>query len=114
MTALLVALAGGVGSVLRFAANRLVPARGAMPWPTLLVNVTGSFALGALVGASAANQVLTVVGIGLLGGFTTFSAASAEAAEAWHDGQRLRAVTLATVMLVVCVVAAAAGHAALS
>lgn len=53
------------------------------PWGTLSVNVIGSLAMGLLVGwlarFSDSNELLRLLlGVGLLGGFTTFSAFSAE------------------------------------
>lgn len=77
----LVALAGGVGAVLRFVAEALVTrsVRAPVPLGTFAVNVTGSFALGLLVATTAADSDLRLVlGTGLLGGYTTFSAASVE------------------------------------
>lgn len=77
-----VALAGGIGAVLRFVAEALVSrsVRAPVPLGTFAVNVTGSFALGLVVAATAADSDLRlVVGTGLLGGYTTFSAASVEA-----------------------------------
>jgi CrcB protein len=51
------------------------------PWGTLIVNVTGSFLMGALVAAlavrySVSNELRTFLAIGVLGGFTTFSSFS--------------------------------------
>ena len=43
------------------------------PLGTLVVNLTGSFALGVLVGASATHRVAFVLGTGFTGGYTTFS-----------------------------------------
>ena len=68
-----VALAAGLGAVLRYLVDRAVP-RGRLPWGTLLVNTTGSFALGVAV-AQASSDVLTV---GLLGGYTTLSTYAVE------------------------------------
>jgi len=82
---LLVALGGAMGSWLRFAAARLYGAS-AFPWATLTVNVAGSFAMGLLAGwlarhgpadgMGAGESWRLLLGIGLLGGFTTFSAFS--------------------------------------
>lgn len=63
-----VALAA-IGSVVRWQAGNLLNA--SFPVGTLLVNLLGAFALGALSGASP--DTLTVVGTGLLGSLTTFS-----------------------------------------
>ena len=79
-----VASGGAIGSLLRFAAGRALPtAPGAFPWTTLGINVLGSLALGALAGASwarpdASPALRAFLGIGLLGGFTTFSTFSVE------------------------------------
>ena len=52
-------------------------------WPTLSVNVLGSFAMGLLVGwlvqfASGSEDLRLLIGVGLLGGFTTFSSFALE------------------------------------
>lgn len=79
---LLVALGGAVGSLARYgvglAAARLLGL--AFPWGTLIVNVAGGLAMGALaarVGPEQENLRL-LLGVGALGGFTTFSAFSLE------------------------------------
>jgi CrcB protein len=78
-----VAAGGAIGSATRYAvgvaSERLVGAD--FPWGTLAVNVSGCFAMGilaALVGQNfLPNQNLKAfLGIGILGGFTTFSAYS--------------------------------------
>jgi len=71
----------GVG----LAAVRLAPGA-AWPWATLTVNVVGGFLMGLLVGwlalrAGAGQENIRVLGaVGVLGGFTTFSAFSLETA----------------------------------
>ncbi|HEY9323615.1 MAG TPA: CrcB family protein [Agromyces sp.] len=79
---LLAALAGGVGAGLRYVVDRLLtPARGMrFPWGILVVNVSGSFALGVItgLGAAIAPELSLVLGLGLLGGYTTFSTVSVE------------------------------------
>ena len=85
----LVALGGGAGAVLRYQAGRaltglLGPATVAsFPWATLVVNVVGSLAMGLLAGwlarhGAASETLRLLIGVGLLGGFTTFSAFSLE------------------------------------
>jgi CrcB protein len=84
-----VALGGAIGSVLRYQAGRamtlvLGPAAvTAFPWATLTVNIVGSLAMGLLAGFLARHgqggeQWRLFVGVGVLGGFTTFSAFSLE------------------------------------
>ena len=87
-----VALGGAVGATLRYALGiGLVRALGhtAFPLAILTANVLGSFLMGAFV-VAAARHGLTylspLVATGLLGGFTTFSAFSLEAATLWERG----------------------------
>lgn len=86
---LLVALGGGAGALLRYQLGRLTThVMGgqtvmAFPWATLAVNVIGSLAMGLLagflMGQAQPNEPLRLaIGVGLLGGFTTFSAFSLE------------------------------------
>ncbi len=71
-----VALLGGLGSAARVLADRGVGERGpdGFPHGILAVNVTGSLGLGLLVGAGAGGDLVRLLGIGLLGGYTTYSA----------------------------------------
>lgn len=81
--AVLVAVGGGIGSVVRFIADAwmpptLTPTLAAVPWSTLTVNLLGALLLGVLAGAQERNHALPLwvwptFGIGLLGGFTTMS-----------------------------------------
>lgn len=81
----LVAAGGAGGAVLRFVLGRAVSPMpvlaGGFPWPTFLANVLGSLAMGLLVGWLArhgSESLRLLLGVGLLGGFTTFSAFSLE------------------------------------
>lgn len=82
MQVLMVALGGAIGSVARYgvgmAAARLLGL--GFPWGTLIVNVAGGLAMGLLaarIGPSQ-EQMRLLLGVGLLGGFTTFSSFSLE------------------------------------
>ena len=112
MTWLWVALAGGLGAALRHGVHVGVH-RGGAPSTraTLAVNILGSFAIGVVYAAvvPTAPDVAAWLGTGLLGGFTTFSTASVEAAELWRDGRRWGAVRLAGGMLLLCVLACLLG-----
>lgn len=72
-------LAGAGGALLRYEVELHVRRRfgSSFPFGTLLINVSGSFALGLLVGLAAHHGVragvVTVLGTGLLGAYTTFS-----------------------------------------
>ena len=78
-----VALGGAAGAAARYHAGRLVTniagPDAVFPWATLSVNVIGCFAMGLLVGwlgrfEGGIEATRTLIGVGLLGGFTTFSA----------------------------------------
>lgn len=76
MTALAVlalAGAGAAGSLLRYLAGVALPARSALPWGVLLVNVVGSFVAG--LGVAAIDDPLLRLALvtGFCGGLTTFS-----------------------------------------
>jgi CrcB protein len=103
-SSLLVALGGGAGAWLRFAVGRLTGAT-AFPWATLSVNVLGSFARGLLAGWLARNGNHAegwrlLLGIGVLGGFTTFSAFSLEMAQLIERGALAQAGLYAAASLV--------------
>lgn len=71
MDPVLVFVGGGTGAVLRWAAGLAVPG----PWGTVAINVLGSFVLALIahpaVGMPERGRLL--VGVGVLGGFTTYS-----------------------------------------
>ena len=84
LNVLLVALGGGLGAAGRFGISLAFPARGdAWPWATFGINVTGSLLIGVLAGwlstrGEAGEPWRLLLGVGVLGGFTTFSAYSLE------------------------------------
>jgi CrcB protein len=80
----LVALGGGLGAASRFGVSLAVPARvDGWPWATFSINIAGSFLIGLLAGWLATKGEdgepwRLFLGVGVLGGFTTFSAYSLE------------------------------------
>ncbi len=122
---LLVALGGGIGSVLRYGTS-LIAARWLgvdFPYGTLIVNVVGSFLIGVvqeLAGETGMIREPTrlFLSAGVMGGFTTYSAFSYETVRLVQLGGVGRAVAnvLVTtlVCLAVCVLGVAAGRAAVS
>jgi CrcB protein len=113
MTPLLIALAGGLGAATRLVVDGLVRNRVSptFPWATVLINVTGSFLLGLLVGLAPGDRWHDVAGTGFLGGYTTFSTASLETAALLLDRRPLAAAANGLGVLVVGVAAAAGGYA---
>jgi CrcB protein len=81
---LLVALGGGLGAAGRYGVSLAMPLKpGEWPWATFCVNVVGSLAIGVLAGwlstrGDAGEPWRLFLGVGVLGGFTTFSAYSLE------------------------------------
>lgn len=79
----LVMLGGAIGSGARYLTGRAALAwmGPSFPWGTLAVNLIGGFAMGVLAGAlirtgQASGAAWYLLGAGVLGGFTTFSAFS--------------------------------------
>jgi CrcB protein len=116
----LVFLGGGLGSVLRLGvlhASRLwLPA--GFPFGTLIVNIFGGLAAGAIAAAllgrdaggmdSASLFLLT----GVLGGFTTFSAFSLDAVQLWQRGEAGMAALYVTASVILSIAGVVAGFAA--
>ena len=96
---LYVAAGGAFGSAARYQLGRLMTvwlgpvAMGAFPFATLAVNTLGSLAMGLLagmllrLGGDSADGWRLLLGVGLLGGFTTFSAFSLELSMLIQRGQ---------------------------
>ena len=92
MSWLLVAVGGSLGAAARYLLDRAIATRQTGPFPlgTLVVNVTGSIALGALLGLAVAHRVpssvVTWAGTGFLGAYTTFSTFTFETVRLLEDG----------------------------
>ena len=84
-----VAFLGALGALARFAVDTAVSRRrpSDFPWGTLVVNQTGSFVLGLLMGASIGTDALFVAGTGFLGGYTTFSTWMVETERLGEEGE---------------------------
>lgn len=113
---LLVMGGGAVGAALRYHLGRLAAHLFGMnyPWGTLLANLLGGFAMGVLAGclarsASGGEHFRLLLGVGVLGGFTTFSAFSLETLLMIERGQLLVALTYALASVIGAIVALALG-----
>jgi len=104
---LLVGLGGALGAMARYGAGLAAVRLGAgdFPWATLFVNVAGGLAMGVLAGTLGAEDqgARQLLGVGVLGGFTTFSAFSIETVRLIEGGQPDVALgyALASVLLAV-------------
>lgn len=89
---LLVVIGGAIGAGFRYHIGRVALANmGAdFPWGTLLVNLIGGLLMGVLAGILARDgsdePLRLFLGVGVLGGFTTFSAFSLETFELIQRG----------------------------
>ena len=100
MTWVAVLLGGAFGSAARHGVN-LMTARALgtpTPYATATVNLIGSFAIGVLAGALAAERVRltpterTLLFTGILGGFTTFSSLVLDTMVLWQAGSLAKAI----------------------
>ncbi|WP_026535164.1 fluoride efflux transporter FluC [Arthrobacter sp. H14] len=115
MIIVFMALAGGLGAGARFVVDGVVRSRfrTALPLGTILINVSGSLLLGLLAGLAVSSTVPagleTVVGVGFLGGYTTFSTANVETVRLIQNHRPVLALINTLGTMLVTVPAAAAG-----
>ena len=88
---------------------------GQFPWPTLLINIVGSFGIGLLWGLGYQQPWFETWGryllvVGVLGGFTTFSAFSLETVGLVEGGRAAEAVIYVVASVLTCVVGAWLGQ----
>ncbi len=104
---LLVMIGGGIGAgtrhVVNMAAMRLLGID--FPWGTMIINITGSFIMGAFIELlarrfGASNELRLFVATGILGGYTTFSSFSLDFVALWERGAALPALAYALVSVV--------------
>jgi len=113
---LVIAVAGGVGTALRHATGLgLAALLGAhYPFGTLAVNLLGSGLLGFVAQAMAGQMLLgsdarLVLGVGLLGGFTTYSSFNLELLRMLEQGAFAKAAGYLLATVLGCLVAAVLG-----
>jgi fluoride exporter len=112
---ILVMSGGAIGAALRYGLSRALPVGvSGWPWPTFAANVLGGLAMGVLAawvlrGDNSAESLRLFVGVGVLGGFTTFSAFSLEMAQMVERGQVAMAAVYAVVSVLLALGALFAG-----
>ena len=112
-----VALGGVVGSLGRYAVGLFLPhAADAFPWATLTVNVSGAFAVGLLVAflldrPGTHRLARPFLGVGVLGGWTTFSALAVEVVQLSAADEVQVAIAYVAATFVVGTLAVGAGTA---
>jgi CrcB protein len=112
---LAVAAGGAIGGLARHAATVGVPHEpGTLAWTVLSVNLTGCALLGVLVGCITTGKVRhrlarPFLGVGVLGGYTTFSAFSLDAYYQLEAAAVVPALAYVSLTVVGCLLAAGAG-----
>lgn len=120
MTLAYVALGGALGALARYGISGWVYDRmgETFPWGTLVVNVLGCLALGAVVRwlqvSAVSPEIRPFLTIGLLGAFTTFSTFSFETVALLQDGQWTKAGVYVGASVLVGLAAVVAGMAAVT
>lgn len=110
MTALLVGVAGMAGVLSRYGISSMFHGN-SLPWATVGINVAGSFLLGVLVTSHHfGTDTRTVLGVGFLGGFTTFSTFTVQIVLDVEAGEPGRALLYLTSSLLLGLIAATAGY----
>jgi CrcB protein len=110
---LLVGAGGALGAILRYFVATLIAAT--FPYATMLINITGSLAMGLLIGILARTlppmqaEIRLFVAVGVLGGYTTFSAFSLDAVTLWERGDLTGAGLYVVISVVVSILALFAG-----
>jgi CrcB protein len=112
MTTALVGLGGVIGVLGRYGLNRMTLHTEALIWSTAGINIVGSFLLGLLTaGGWFSRDIREGLGVGVLGGFTTFSAFSVQAVLEVDGGNTGKAVAYVLISVFGSLAAAAAGYA---
>jgi CrcB protein len=118
---LLVAIGGAIGASMRYGVGLAFTEQGGVSgaWATLFVNVAGSFVLGAMMGwftsreLALENTLWLLVGVGMMGAFTTFSAFSRDTIHMFMTGELIKGVVYAGLNMVGALIAFTAGLLAL-
>lgn len=113
---LAVAAGGAIGASTRYLVAQAFITRGqtVVPWHTMLVNVTGAFLLGVVMTLSLERGTLSepwllFLGVGVLGGYTTFSTFSVETLDLLREGMYAQAAGYSLGSLALGIAAAALG-----
>jgi CrcB protein len=113
-----IALGGVVGAEARYGLGVLLPHRaGEWPWATLLANVSGCLLIGVLMVVITERVrphplVRPLLGVGVLGGYTTFSTYAVDTVTTVHAGRADLAVLYAVATPLLAMIAVAIGAAA--
>jgi CrcB protein len=109
MAALAIGAGGACGALMRALLGRWIQTD--FPFATLIVNISGSFILAAVVASGSLESELlrSFLGAGFCGALTTFSTFILETVILFRTGLRRRAVTYVSATLLLCCLASWAG-----
>tara|TARA_B100000902_G_C26920092_1_gene721245 strand:- start:147 stop:518 length:372 start_codon:yes stop_codon:yes gene_type:complete len=112
MSWLAVAIGGALGSVARYALSTWIfdITSSKFPYATLTINVVGSFVMGILFvfiveRAALPTEMRSLLMIGFIGAFTTFSAFSLDALGLWQNGYVIMSLIYVFATVILCLVA---------
>lgn len=105
---LLIAIGSGLGGMARHWLSTVIAARSAsaFPWGTFVVNVAGAALIGMVLAMPESRLgpgTRQFLAVGVLGGFTTFSAFSAQTLSLFQNGKAAIACTYMLASVLVCV-----------
>ena len=113
---LLVGIGGALGAMLRHGVGLMTMriTDSAFPWATLTINVVGSLYIGLIAGLLAltptwSQEIRLFAVVGVLGGFTTFSAFSLDTILLFERGQTINALLYVAGSVVISIAAAVLG-----
>jgi len=113
---LAVAAGGAIGASARYMLAQAFAARGEnyLPWNTFIATISGAFLLGIVITLSLDRGIISepwllFLGVGLLGGYTTFSTFSLETLDLIRDGMYVQAASYSLGSLALGIAAAALG-----
>ena len=111
MTTLMVATGGLFGVMSRYGLTRLTLHHESLLWTTAAINISGSFVLGLLTASGwFSREVREGLGVGFLGGFTTFSTLSVQVVLDVDAGEPRRAAGYLVLSVAGGLIAATAGY----
>ena len=110
-----VMVGGAIGAGARHLVGQILLARlgPGFPWWTLSVNIAGSLLMGLLIGwlarSGGSDQARLFLGVGVLGGFTTFSSFSMEFWTLFERGQMAQAAAYVSASVIIGIAACGVG-----
>lgn len=110
---ILVSIGGGLGSAFRYLAGLLISRQDGFPTATFIVNIIGSFVIGLLIARllqSPNETIRLLLIVGFCGGFTTFSAFSAETFQLLQNGSFATALLYVLGSVLLGLLAMASGY----